>query len=162
MVLVLNADYMPVNIVSLKRGYKLVYKEKAEIVAIDKNPIKTAKKDLERPTVVRLLKYVKIPFKKVVLTRYNIFRRDNFSCVYCGDKKNLTIDHILPRSKGGLNSWENLVTCCSFCNVKKGDKTPEEAGMKLSAKPYVPNHIVFMFKAYKPKESWKPYMFECQ
>jgi len=138
-VLVLNFDYTPLNVTSLQRGFVLVDKGKAEIVKADENPIITSYKNYVRPIIIRLLKFINFRNRGFRVNRNRIFRRDNHECVYCGSKKDLTIDHVIPRSRGGRNTWTNLVACCQKCNLKKGDKTPEEAGMKLIFKPYEPS-----------------------
>jgi len=155
-ILVLNSDYLPVNVTTFKKAYKLVYKGKAEIVEQD-NLYKVNDK-FTKPSVIRLIKYVNIPYRKVVLSRENIFKRDEHKCAYCPSVKNLTVDHIIPKSKGGLNTWENLITCCFSCNAKKGDRTPEQAGMKLSFKPSKPHPIYFIYKIHKDVEKWQPYL----
>lgn len=138
-VLVLNADYQPINVTSLQRGFNLVYKGKAEIVKSSDIPIVSSVGKFVRPLIIRLLNYVSIKSRRVRVNRNRIMRRDGHSCVYCGSKKNLTIDHIIPKSKGGDNTWRNLVTCCLPCNLKKGDKSLEEVGMRLINKPTEPN-----------------------
>lgn len=140
-VLVLNFDYTPLNVTSLQRGFVLVDKGKAEIVKADENPIITSYKNYVRPIIIRLLKYINFRNRGFRVNRNRIFRRDNHECVYCGSKKELTIDHVIPRSKGGRNTWTNLVTCCQKCNLKKGDKTLEESRMHLRIKPYEPSYI---------------------
>lgn len=138
-VLVLNFDYSPLNIVPLKRGMGLIVKGKAEIIKHDENPIRSEKKEFLRPLIIRLLNYIKHRIFFYKISRKRIYGRDKNQCGYCGSKKNLTIDHIVPRSRGGGNTWENLVTCCSNCNTKKGDRTPEEANMKLRVFPRKPD-----------------------
>ena len=147
-VLVLNMDYSPINITTLQRGFKLVFKGKAEIVTHqDKKPIKTERKDFKRPTVIRLLRYIVLPFRKVSLNRQNIYRRDDHKCIYCGSKNNLTLDHVVPKCKNGTNTWKNLVTCCSSCNVKKGDKIVDdfllEYDLKMSHQGILVVHYYF-------------------
>lgn len=137
-VLVLNADYTPINVTTLVRGFVLVSKGKAEILKSSDNPIVTGYQTYIRPVIIRLLNYVKYRTHRLKISRQRLYKRDNYECVYCGTKKNLTIDHVIPKSRGGENSWTNLVTCCSPCNRRKGDKTPSEANMKLSRKPYEP------------------------
>lgn len=141
-VLVLNADSKPLNITSFQRGFTLVYKGKADVVEYDENVINTSHR---RPLIIRLIRYVYIPFKKVPLSRQTVYRRDGHVCGYvgCDSSLNLTLDHIMPKSRGGLNTWENLVTCCKKCNTSKDDMTPKEAGMKLKVKPYVPTFQQF-------------------
>jgi 5-methylcytosine-specific restriction endonuclease McrA len=158
MILVLNADYTPLTIMPLKRAFRLVYKGKAEIVVTRGESIATDKKDYDRPSVVRLTKYVFFPYKKVTLSRLNIYRRDDYKCLYCGSKDGLTLDHVIPKSKGGPNSWTNLATCCMKCNVSKGDRLLEETGMTLKYKPFVPSYLFFLHKMNKINEDWKPYL----
>lgn len=138
-VLVLNADYTPLNVTSLRRGFVLVIKGKAEILEKGMEPIITTVGDFVRPIIIRLLNYVKYHTRPLKINRKRIYKRDDNQCVYCGSKKHLTIDHVIPKSRGGDNTWKNLVTCCLSCNLKKGNKTPEEAGMKMKVKPYEPS-----------------------
>jgi 5-methylcytosine-specific restriction endonuclease McrA len=158
MILVLNADYTPLTIMPLKRAFRLVYKGKAEVVVTRGESIATDKKDYDRPSVVRLTKYVYFPYKKVTLSRFNIYRRDDYKCLYCGSKDSLTLDHVIPRSKGGPNSWTNLATCCMRCNTSKGDRLLEETGMTLKYKPFTPSYLFFLHKMNKINEDWKPYL----
>lgn len=138
-ILVLNSDYTPLNTTSVRKGFKLVYKGKAEVLTSDTNPIITAYRDYVRPVIIRLLKYVRYALKRLKVNRKRIYQRDHNKCGYCGSTRNLTIDHIIPKSRGGDNSWLNLVTCCHSCNLSKADKTPEEAGMQLLVKPHEPS-----------------------
>lgn len=140
-VLVLNFDYSPLNVTSLQRGFILVDSGKAEIIKSADNPIVTFTKTYVRPIIIRLLKYINYRSKGIRVNRHRVFKRDNNECVYCGSKKDLTIDHVTPRSRGGKNTWDNLVTCCSKCNLKKGNKTPDEARMPLRKKPQEPNFV---------------------
>jgi hypothetical protein len=162
-VLVLNMDYSPINITTLQKGFKLVFKGKAEVVTHEsENPIMTDKKSYIRPTVIRLLRYVVLPFRKVHLSRQNVFRRDDHKCVYCRTKENLTVDHVIPRSKGGPNTWENLVTCCAECNLRKDDKSLEqflmETGLTIHHKPFKPTYLYFVEKINKVNSDWKQYV----
>lgn len=158
-VLVLNNDYSPVSITDFKRGFRLVFKGKAEVLEYDATKtIKTERQDYKIPSVIRLLKYVLLPFKKLKPTRENIYRRDGGKCAYCGNSRDLTIDHILPKSKGGLNTWENMVTCCSRCNVIKGDKLLKDTGFKLRVKPFKPNYLYFIKNIGTIQEQWTMYL----
>jgi 5-methylcytosine-specific restriction endonuclease McrA len=157
-ILVLNTDYLPINVTTFKKAFKLIYKGKAEIIEDEDNIIITNKKSFRKPTVIRLMNYVVIPYRKIILSRENIFKRDDGKCGYCTSTKNLTLDHIKPKSKGGLNTWENLVTCCFSCNSKKGDRTPEQAEMKLLITPFRPNPFYFISRIYKNKIDWQPYL----
>lgn len=162
-VLVLNMDYSPINITTLQRGFKLVFKGKAEIVTHEECcPIVTNKRVFRRPTVIRLLRYITIPFRKVNLNRQNIFKRDDHKCVYCGSKENLTIDHVTPKSKGGRNTWENMVTSCGSCNVKKGDSHVDvflkQNGLTMSHQPFRPTYLYFVEKINKVNNDWKQFV----
>lgn len=105
--------------------------------------------------------YIKLPYKKIILTRKNILKRDKHKCGYCGRGDiPLTIDHIMPKARGGGDNWDNLVAACMTCNNKKGDRTPQEAAMPLRIKPYKPNYIIFITNTVnRLDESWKPYLF---
>ncbi len=147
----------------MRKAIVLILLGKAELIADNKRKkIHTVSKTFPWPSVIRLNDYVKIPYKKIILTRKNILKRDNHRCAYCGrGDLPLTIDHVIPKSKGGDDSWENLVAACLPCNNKKGDRTPEEAGMRLRIKPYAPNHIMFIKSTVaKIDETWKPYLFQ--
>ena len=139
--MVLNFDYTPLNVTTVQRGFGLVYKGKAEIIKAADNPIVSNYKTFVRPVIIRLLRYINHFRKTLKPNRNRIYRRDNNKCVYCGSTKDLTLDHIIPKSKGGLNNWTNLVTSCFKCNSKKGDRTPEEARMQIKQAPYAPNLI---------------------
>lgn len=138
-ILVLNADFQPINMTSFRKGYNLVYKGKAEVISShDDYTIVFCTGVIARPKIIRLLQYIYLPHRRLTLSKQNIFKRDGHRCVYCDMNDNLTLDHVKPKSRGGKNTWENLVTCCSKCNSKKGDRTPEEAGMKMKHKPFSP------------------------
>lgn len=146
-ILVLNADYQPLNVTSFERGFNLVFKGKAEVVEHDANsPITSSIGEYKRPLIIRLIRFIYIPYKKVPLSRYNIYRRDGHKCGYCESTSNLTLDHIVPKSRGGKNTWRNLITCCQSCNSKKDNRTAREAGMKLLVKPYRPSFVQFIDK----------------
>lgn len=138
-VLVLNYDYTPLNITTTRRGFVLVDKGKAEVVKSDDIPIVSSYTTYVRPVIIRLLKYIKHKMRNIKPSRVRIYKRDNHECVYCGSIKQLTLDHVIPKSRGGKNDWNNLVTCCFTCNLKKGNKTPDEAKMVMRTQPYIPN-----------------------
>jgi 5-methylcytosine-specific restriction endonuclease McrA len=136
-VLVLNASYEPLNITGWRRAVILMLKGKAE--QIEHNG-KYLYRDFPLPTVIRLRQYVKVPYREIPLTRRNILNRDNHSCQYCGyTGGDLTLDHVIPRSRGGVDSWENLTTACMRCNVKKGSRSPKEANLFLRNQPRRPH-----------------------
>jgi len=138
-VLVLNSDYTPLNVTNMRRGFILVMKGKAEIVKEDVNKIVTTIGEFAKPIIIRLLNYIGYRNKGIKVNRKRIMKRDGYACGYCKSKKNLTIDHIIPKSRGGKNTWDNLVTCCNRCNTIKDNKTPNEVGMTLKVKPYQPS-----------------------
>ena len=140
-VLVLNYDYTPLNVTSVQRGFILVDKGKAEIVKSDENPIIAGYKTYVRPVIIRLLRYIRHYTRQLRANRNRIYKRDGHECVYCGSSRNLTLDHVIPKSRGGTNNWTNLVTSCQKCNLKKADRTPEEARMKMKQKPFVPTLV---------------------
>jgi 5-methylcytosine-specific restriction endonuclease McrA len=118
-----------------------VDKGKAEIIKSAENPIVAGYQTYVRPLIIRLLSYIRFNQRNLKVNRTRIYKRDNHECAYCGSKKQLTLDHIIPKSRGGGNDWNNLVTCCFKCNLKKANKTPEEAKMVLKVKPYAPTLI---------------------
>jgi 5-methylcytosine-specific restriction endonuclease McrA len=140
----------------------LIYLGKAQLVVDDKRKsLRSINQTFPWPSIIRLSFFVHVPYKRVVLTRKNILRRDGFKCAYCGRSDlPLTIDHIIPRAKGGSDSWENLISACTFCNNHKGDRTPWEARMELHYKPFKPSHIMFIKNVVgKLDENWKPYLY---
>ncbi len=159
-VLVLNQDYSPLSVCSTERAFLLIYLDKAELVHEDRNhQMRSVNAIYPAPSVIRLQKYIFIPFKSVLLSRQNIFKRDAHTCLYCGGKQDLTLDHVLPKSRGGATNWANLATACKKCNSIKGNKTPEEADMFLSQKPFKPSYIMFVrnFSGFT-SEDWLQYL----
>jgi hypothetical protein len=140
-VLVLNYDYTPLNVTSIRRGFVLVDKGKAEVIKSDELPIVTGYKTYVRPLIIRLLKYIKHHVRTLRASRPRIYKRDHYQCVYCGSNKDLTLDHVMPKSRGGGNEWTNLVTSCFKCNLRKGNRTPEEAKLTMTQKPFVPTLV---------------------
>lgn len=159
-VLVLNMDHSPVAVVPVQKAIVLTLLEKATVLsAYEFLQIRTISQNFAYPAVIRLNQYKNIPYRGVLLNRTNLFRRDNGECQYCGSKRHLTIDHVLPRSKGGKTSWTNLVTACNRCNVNKGDKTPEEAGMPLKTNPFRPTLTYFLADyAERHAAEWLPFL----
>ena len=136
-VLVLNASYEPLNITTWSRAMVMMIKGKAE--SLEQDSSREIRPDAMLPTVIRLRQFVRVPFRDLPLTRKNILHRDNHSCQYCGCKgSKLSIDHVMPRSRGGEDSWENVTTACLNCNVTKGNRTPNEAQMPLRQTPRKP------------------------
>lgn len=159
-VLVLNQDYQAISLVDVQRAFILILLNKADTVeAYEDVKLRSVKEEFEFPSVIRLNAYVNLPFKKISLTRQNIFRRDGNKCVYCGSKEKLTLDHVKPKAQGGRTHWNNLVAACYKCNSKKGDLSLEEAGLTLAVKPFRPSFIMFLSQySGKIDDSWKPYL----
>lgn len=158
----LNQSYEPISICSARKAIVLVLLSKADIVIERANrKIHSVNNSFPFPSVIKLMTYIKIPFKEVELTRKNIIKRDANKCQYCGKKSiELTIDHIIPKSRGGSDSWENLITACVRCNNRKGNQTPDEAGIRLLSRPRKPNHIIFLKQNIANlEESWRPFLF---
>lgn len=138
-VLVLNQNYEPINVCTIRRAIVLVICEKAEVIEAYGSPLYTTSYTFEAPSVIRLHQLIKRPRPRVKLTRREVFVRDRYTCQYCGTSHNdLTLDHVVPRSRGGPHTWENLVTACRSCNHRKGGKTVNEARMKLMQTPFEP------------------------
>lgn len=167
-VLVLNADfrplsYYPLSIWSWQDAIKAIFLEKVQIISQYGETIRSPNFEMQIPSVICLKEYVKQD-RNLAFTRFNLFLRDGFECVYCGSKKDLTFDHVIPRSQGGKTTWENIVTACSKCNAKKGGRTPKEAKMELAFKPYRPNiyqlqSIGRRFPPHYLHETWLDWLY---
>jgi 5-methylcytosine-specific restriction endonuclease McrA len=161
-VLVLNRNYEPLSVCSVRRAVVLVFLGKAELVeTLDGVKLKAVSREISVPSVVKLGFYIKVPPKNVILSRKNIIKRDGHRCQYCGTTHApMTVDHIVPKIYGGLDTWENLVCACIYCNNKKGDRAPERAGMPLLKTPKRPNHITFIQQFIGISDQrWKRYLF---
>lgn len=150
--LVLNASYEPLSVVSFKRAVVLVLAEKATVLADTGEPLRSAGSRhrsglaLCTPSVILLVRYVRAPRRRVVaVTRRGVLRRDNHRCAYCRGPA-ATVDHVVPRSRGGVDSWENLVACCLRCNGVKGDRTPDEMGWRMHVRPHAPAGPVWVLR----------------
>ncbi|MCB0044880.1 MAG: HNH endonuclease [Caldilineaceae bacterium] len=146
-VLVLNASYEPLSLVSVRRAVVLLLREKAEMLEATQQMLRSHHSAIPVPLVIRLVHYVRLPHRRVPATRSAIMLRDAYTCQYCGEtpgRNNLTVDHVLPRSRGGSHDWQNLTTACKRCNQKKGSLTPEEAGMALLRKPFEPSYVALV------------------
>ncbi|UXP30873.1 HNH endonuclease [Reichenbachiella agarivorans] len=159
-VLVLNQDYSPLTICTVNRAFLLVFLNKAEMLEADSDAaMRTVNESYPKPTVIKVNRYISVPYRGVVLSRQNLFKRDNHCCQYCGAKNNLTIDHLIPRSKGGRSVWNNLVTACKSCNAKKGDMSLEKAGMRLLQLPYRPTYLMFLRDSMgELRKEWRNYL----
>lgn len=143
--LVLNADYRPLSyyplsLLSWQDSVRDVFLDRVNIVSEYEREIRSPSFSMKLPSVISLKNFIK-PSQHPNFTRFNVFLRDKFSCLYCGEKGNLTFDHLIPKSKGGITSWENVVTACTSCNVKKGNKFCKECGMYPKIKPYKPTDV---------------------
>jgi 5-methylcytosine-specific restriction endonuclease McrA len=160
-VLLLNLNYEPLNVCSIKRAMILIVVGKAEVVENGRGFIRTTSMAFPRPSVIKLVYMVKRPRPRIKLTRKEIFKRDNYRCQYCGrESSQLTVDHVVPRRYGGEHRWENLVSACPSCNIKKGGRTLQEASMRLIKPPYEPRATaVYLFGRYlNENEEWRKFI----
>jgi 5-methylcytosine-specific restriction endonuclease McrA len=160
-VLVLNASFEPLNVCSLRRAHVLVFKGKAEVVEQLDRPLCSAAARFPWPHVIRLLSYVRVP--RIVqrkISRRALFARDGWRCVYCGSASGrLTLDHVIPRSRGGGSDWENVVTSCAPCNLRKGNRLLHEVQMELAHPPKPPAPVLFIrLAAPKIPARWEQYL----
>jgi 5-methylcytosine-specific restriction endonuclease McrA len=160
-VLVLNANFEPIHVCNLHRAINLILADKAILVLNGRGEIHTVRNVYPRPSVIRLMHMIHRPRTQVKLTRREVFRRDAFTCQYCGKKTlDLTIDHVIPRHMRGPHTWNNVVAACSSCNHRKGGRTLEEAGMRLLKTPKEPPASVqYIFGRHLPEYSeWEPFL----
>ena len=164
-VLVLNASYEPINICAVRRALVLVLKGVASAEEESVQSIHSSRAAMRLPSVIRLLEYRRIPHQTRALSRKNILMRDRYTCQYCHrplPSAELTLDHVVPRSRAGETTWENLVACCHPCNNRKGSRTPEEAGMRLARAPrpfslHTSRHLMRLLA--KSDDQWRKYLF---
>jgi 5-methylcytosine-specific restriction endonuclease McrA len=161
-VLVLNASYEPINVCNIRRATVLVLKARAEIIERGEGALHSERLTFARPCVIRLIRYVRIPrdVHRRKITRKAVLARDAWTCQYCGSQATgLTVDHVIPRSRGGESVWENIVASCAPCNRKKGSMTPREAKMHPRRHPRPPGPTVFIRLA-SPRipVAWEPYL----
>jgi 5-methylcytosine-specific restriction endonuclease McrA len=164
-VLVLNASYEPIHICGVKRAIILIVKGVARSEQDTPHHLRSPSVVFPVPAVIRLIHYVQIPYRKKAYSKKHIFLRDNYSCQYCGRSElpnDLTLDHILPQSRGGKSVWENLVTCCRRCNSKKKNMTPREASMTVQNKPKPLNSYFYLHLVRskgRDNHYWKKYLY---
>jgi len=162
-VLVLNATYEPINVCTVRRAVVLLLKEKAGVVERSSRYLRAESTTMARPVVIRLISYVRVPrdTHKRKITRRAVFARDGWTCQYCGSRSNLTVDHVIPRSKGGRSSWDNIVAACAPCNRRKGDRLPSQIGMTPRKPPRTPHPAIFIHVASPTIPSgWRQYLPE--
>lgn len=160
-VLVLNVNFEPLNVCTTRRAMGLLFKGKAEMLLNGRGYIQTVRKNYLKPSVIRLGYMVRRPRPRVRLTKREVFRRDRYGCQYCGARSNrLTLDHVVPRHRGGEHSWSNLVTACEACNLKKGGRTLQEAHMNLLRQPQEPRaSALYLYGLHLPEnEDWRQYL----
>jgi 5-methylcytosine-specific restriction endonuclease McrA len=160
-VLVLNASYEPLNVTTVRRAHVLVFKGKAEVIEKLDRPLQSASSTYPWPHVIRLVNYVRVPRAvKRKISRKALFARDGWRCAYCGSSTSrLTLDHVVPRSRGGDSVWENVVTSCAPCNLRKGNRLPEEVSMTLRTTPRTPAPVLFIhLAAPRIPDAWSPYL----
>lgn len=163
--LLLNATFEPLNLLSWQKAVTLMYLGKVEVIHEYERYIRGISVNIRQPAVIRLLRIVRGNHRQVKFSRRNIFVRDDYTCQYCGqrfDSKNLTCDHIIPRSRGGVMEWTNIVTSCNRCNLKKGDKMPDEAEMFPRKRPSRPNGFYLLMLHFGIKvlpDHWRDYVF---
>src|SRR3954467_12890468 len=157
--LVLNASYEPLSVVSARRAACLVLADKADIIEEDGTTIHSPSLTLPSPLVIRLRYMVKVPFPRPPpLSRGAVFARDDYRCQYCGRTAD-SIDHVMPRSRGGEHIWENVAAACRPCNLAKRDRTPDEAGMHLARPARAPKELAWIsVSVNRVPEAWKPYL----
>jgi 5-methylcytosine-specific restriction endonuclease McrA len=161
-VLMLNQNYEPLTVCPARRALVLLFQGKAELVEkADGLKVRTVNRSFALPSVVRMWEYKRVPYKRIMMSRKNILLRDGHRCQYCGSRKGpMTIDHVVPRNKHGLDTWENLVTACVRCNNRKGNRTPDQAGMRLLRNPVRPSYVAFIQRHVGVTDQrWRPYLF---
>ncbi len=159
--LVLNATFEPINVCSVRRAVVLVLKQKAELVEEGAWALRSERATMSRPAVIRLVSYVRVPrdAHRRKITRRAVFARDGWTCQYCGARSNLTVDHVIPRCKGGTSTWENIVASCAPCNRRKGDRLPLQANMHPKTTPRAPRAEIFITVASPTiPATWRAYL----
>jgi len=161
-VLVLNQNYEPLNICRVRRAVVLIYRNKAEMLEDGSGFIHSASCDFSIPSVIRLANMIKRPWPERKLTRLEVFNRDQCTCQYCGkETRQLTLDHVMPRYRGGQHTWGNIVSACVSCNRRKAGRTPQEAKMKLISSPSPPRRNRSFYIPYhylQARSEWQKYL----
>ena len=164
-VLVLNSQYLPIQTTSVKKAVKLIYRGVAVAEKYTEHVWKSISSEMILPAVIRLINFHRLPNRSYKLSKKNILIRDRYVCQYCSgifSERTLTLDHVIPKSKGGSSRWENLVAACKKCNSKKADKTPEEACMRLLSKPTkltVHTHTTILRNKGESRPEWSEFLF---
>jgi 5-methylcytosine-specific restriction endonuclease McrA len=161
-VLVLNFTYEALNVTSFQRAVKLLFSGKAEVVHPKDRRLRAPSFVMRMPSVIRMLYYIKRPMQRVALTKKNVLLRDDYICQYCGSREErlMTVDHVVPKSKGGPSTWENLVCACGRCNNRKNNRTPEHANMLLKRRPRAPRSIPWVrVRRNTLPDEWHKFLF---
>lgn len=168
-VLLLNASYEPLAVIPRRRALSLMLRDRVDAVTEDMLMMRTVTRALPIPAVIRLRRYVNVPRRGARWSRQGVLRRDGYACIYCGIavskkqggrllmKQDFTIDHIVPRSRNGRNTWGNTACACPACNRRKGNRTPHEAGMALRWEPKIPR-VDYLVASSEIPEAWKIYL----
>ncbi len=160
-VLVLNSTYEPLNLASIARAVRLVFAGKAEVLH-DRGTLASTTMEIPLPSIIRMLYFIRRGRKRVALTKKNVLLRDDYRCGYCnahGDRATMTVDHVIPKARGGRSTWDNLVAACPSCNARKRDRTPDQAGMPLRRRPKEPNAIpFFVIRRHTDRDEWAKYL----
>jgi 5-methylcytosine-specific restriction endonuclease McrA len=161
-VLVLNASYEPLNVCTVRRALVLLLKDKAETIEHNGEVLHSERLAIDRPEVIRLITFVRVPrdIHRRRITRKAVLARDSWTCQYCGSARpGLTVDHVIPRSRGGASVWENIVASCGPCNRRKGNRLPREVSMHPRRSPRPPGPTVFIrIAAPRTPATWEPYL----
>ena len=160
-VLVLNQNYEPLNVCNARRAFVLVDRGKAEVLEHNHDMIRTPRFTIPLPSVIRMIYMIRRPRPKMRLSRREVFSRDRHTCQYCGRQtRELTLDHILPRHRGGQHEWENLVSACKSCNHRKAGRTPQEANLRLLREPFAPKVTSYyvVYRHLDSQESWRKFI----
>lgn len=161
-VLLLNANYEPLNVCNVRRAMTLVLVGKADVIHEADALLVTSSRQVPVPSVVKMRYHVRRPMPQLRLSRHSVLARDNYTCQYCGCRKDLTIDHVVPKWCGGPHTWDNLVACCRKCNLKKGDKTPQQANMRLRSRPRRPHYVPYLslpkYLRAVQRQDWQYYL----
>ncbi len=159
-VLVLNLNYVPINVCTVRRAVVLLVKEKAELLENHRGQLRTVNSVFDAPSIIRLAYLVKRPFLPRKLSKKEVFLRDRYTCQYCFKKtQDLTLDHVVPRRQHGPHTWDNVVTACTRCNLRKAGRTPVEANMKLAKLPKAPDPNPYLILQNRViLDEWQPYL----
>jgi len=159
-VLVLNLNYVPVNVCTVRRAVVLLGKAKAEMLENHRGHLRTVDRTIDAPSIIRLVYLVKRPFLPRKLSKKEVFLRDRFTCQYCGKRApDLTLDHVVPRRQHGPHTWDNVVAACNRCNLRKAGRTPAEADMRLANPPKAPDPNPYLILQNRTiLVEWQPYL----